>query len=67
MRRVSHVQPSRATPSYPDNAIGLATTTLQHLITATALNFLRIDEWLDDPPRAMPRRSPFAKLMAQAS
>ncbi len=47
--------------------IGLAKTTLQHLITATALNFLRIDEWLDDPPRAMPRRSPFAKLMAQAA
>ncbi len=47
--------------------IGLAKTTLQHVVTATALNFLRIDEWLEDPPRAPTRRSPFAKLMAQAA
>lgn len=45
--------------------IGLAKTHLQHLITATAINFKRIFNWLSDLPRAAPRTSQFVKLMVQ--
>jgi transposase len=44
--------------------IGLERTRLGHLLTAAALNFLRLGEWFMDVPRAKTRRSPFAKLMA---
>ncbi len=43
--------------------IGLARTRLGHLLTAAALNFLRLGEWFMDVPRAKTRRSPFATLM----
>jgi transposase len=43
--------------------IGLARTRLGHLLTAAALNFLRLGEWFIDLPRAKTRRSPFATLM----
>lgn len=42
--------------------IGLAKTRLLHLLVATALNFLRVAEWLADVPRAQTRHSAFAKL-----
>jgi len=42
--------------------IGLAKTHLHHLMTATALNLLRVEAWLADTPRAKTRRSPFAAL-----
>jgi transposase len=42
--------------------IGLAKTHLHHLITATAINLLRVGAWLADLPRAQTRRSPFAAL-----
>ncbi len=48
-------------------SIGLTKTKLQHLLTAAALNFVRVDEWLADTPRVATRRSPFAKLMAWAA
>jgi len=45
-------------------SIGLAKTRLGHLLTAVALNFLRLGEWFADMPRAKTRRSPFVTLMA---
>lgn len=39
-------------------AIGLAKTKLQHLLTAVAINFLRIGEWLSGTPRAQTRPPP---------
>jgi transposase len=42
--------------------IGLAKTSLHHLMTATALNLLRVGAWLAEVPRASTRRSPFAAL-----
>jgi transposase len=43
--------------------IGLAKTHLQHILTATAINFVRVARWLDEIPRATTRRSPFVALM----
>jgi transposase len=45
--------------------IGQAKTHLQHLLTAAAINFVRVSEWLAGTPRAKTRRSPFAALMSQ--
>ena len=42
--------------------IGLARTHLQHLLTAAAINFVRVGRWLADMPRARTRRSAFAQL-----
>ena len=42
--------------------LGLAKTHLQHVITATAINLLRVGAWLADVPLAHTRRSPFAAL-----
>jgi len=44
--------------------IGLVKARLGHLLTAVALNFLRLGEWFADIPRAKTRRSPFVTLMA---
>jgi len=44
--------------------IGQAKTHLQHVLTATALNLVRVAAWLDDAPRATTRRSTFATLAA---
>lgn len=44
--------------------IGLARTHLAHVLTALAINFLCLGEWLIDAPRAKTRRSPFARLLA---
>ncbi len=43
--------------------IGLEKARLGHLLTAAALNFLRLGEWFTGVPRAKTRRSPFATLM----
>jgi DDE family transposase len=43
--------------------MGLAKTHLQHLLTATALNFVRLSNWLAGTPLATTRRSSFVKLM----
>jgi transposase len=42
--------------------IGHAKTHLQHLATATALNWLRLADWLDGHSPAQTRVSPFAEL-----
>jgi transposase len=44
--------------------IGLARVHLGHILTAVALNFLRLGEWFADVPRAKTRTSPFTLLMA---
>jgi transposase len=44
--------------------LGLAKTHLQHLITATAINMVRVTAWLEETPRAKTRRSAFAALAA---
>ena len=47
--------------------IGLAKTHLQHLITAVALNVVRLGEWWLGTPQAKTRCSPFAALRAVAA
>jgi transposase len=44
--------------------IGHAKTRLQHVLTATALNLVRVTAWLEDTPRARTRQSAFATLAA---
>lgn len=43
---------------------GLAKTHLQHLLTATAINLVRLDAWLTDQPRASTRPNRLARLVA---
>jgi transposase len=47
--------------------VGRAKTHLQHLFTAAAINFVRVDRWLSDVPLAQTRRSPFVTLMKAAT
>ena len=44
--------------------IGQAKTHLQHIITATAINLVRVAAWLEGIPRAKTRQSPVAALAA---
>ena len=46
---------------------GLAKTRFQHVLTATALNLIRVGAWLADTPRAPTRRSPFARLKPRSA
>ena len=46
--------------------IGLQKTHLQHVLTAVALNIVRVVAWLCEVPRARTRRSAFARLAAAA-
>jgi transposase len=43
--------------------IGQAKVHLGHLLTAAAINFLRVSEWLSGVTRAKTRKSPFRRLM----
>jgi transposase len=45
--------------------VGHAKTHLQHLLTAAALNFARVADWIADHSPATTRRSAFEKLMAK--
>ena len=45
---------------------GLAKTTLGHLVTGAALNFVRLAAWLAEVPRSTTRRSAFARLAPAA-
>jgi transposase len=47
--------------------VGLARTHLGHVLTATAVNFVRIGEWLAGTPRAKTRRPRFATVLAPAA
>jgi transposase len=44
--------------------VGATKTHLQHVVTAAALNFVRVSAWLAGTPRARTRRAPFAALMS---
>src|SRR6266852_4642631 len=46
---------------------GLAKTHLDHVLTATALNCLRLREWLAGAPKATTQHSRFARLLAFGS
>jgi len=37
------------------------------VLTAAAINFMRVSEWIDGTPVAKTRRSAFATLMARAA
>jgi transposase len=45
--------------------IGEAKTPLQHVLTAAAINFVRIGHWLMEKPRARTRTSALTKLLKQ--
>ena len=47
--------------------LGLAKPQLQHILTAVAINLIRVVAWLEDIPRGGTRTSSFAALMAQSS
>ncbi len=47
--------------------IGQPKTHLQHILSAVAINLIRIKAWLDGTPLAPTRQSSFARLMAQAA
>jgi transposase len=47
--------------------IGLAKTHLQHVLTAAALNLVRVAHWLEDPRFAQTRRASFLQLLPQAA
>jgi transposase len=47
--------------------LGLSKTRLQHLATASALNLVRVADWLDQTPRAKTRVSAFQRLYQQAA
>lgn len=46
--------------------IGLAKTHLQHLMTATAINYKRLHNWLNGLPQSTTRTSQFVKLMERS-
>jgi len=47
--------------------IGLAKTQLQHTLTATAINLVRVAYWLEDPHLAQTRHPSFLALVPQAA
>jgi len=47
--------------------LGLAKTHLQHILTAVALNIVRLDAWWTDRPLAKTRISRFAALQQAAA
>jgi hypothetical protein len=47
--------------------IGLARTHLQHILTATAMNLVRVSLWFSDTARAKTRQSAFQPLIAAAA
>ena len=47
--------------------VGLAKTHLQHVATASALNLVRVADWLADKPRARTRRTAFERVLQAAA
>ena len=60
----THTQAIRRCGVRPCRAIGRANTQVPHVLTATALNVVRVAAWWEDTPRATTRRSAFAALAA---
>ena len=46
-------------------SVGHLKARLQHLLAATAINFVRVATWLDDPTFAPTRTSSYARVMLQ--
>ena len=44
-------------------SIGQEKTHLQHIVTAAAMNIVRLMRWLDGEPHAQTRRSTFVQLL----
>jgi transposase len=47
--------------------IGVAKTRVQHLLTAAAMNVVRVSMWLDETPRSTTRQSAFVRLYKAAA
>jgi DDE family transposase len=60
----THEQAIRRCGLRRNRDIGLGKTHLQHLITATAINLVRVAAWLEGTPWAKTRQSAFAALAA---
>lgn len=63
----AHAQGIRRCGLRRSRYVGLAKTHLQHVLTAVALNLVRLGAWLAGIPLAPTRQSTFAQLMAQAA
>jgi transposase len=63
----THSQAARVCGLRRSRYLGQPKTHLQHILSAVALNLLRIDAWLNGIPLAPTRQSSFARLMAQAA
>lgn len=63
----THAQALRRCGLRRSRYTGQAKTHLQHLLTATALNLLRLGSWLMGTPLAPTRESTFMRFMAQAA
>ncbi|PVE20700.1 hypothetical protein DC522_30760 [Microvirga sp. KLBC 81] len=53
----------RLSPEQPDQNSHLAKTHLQHVLTAAAMNLMRLGAWFAGTPLARTRQSAFTKLM----
>jgi transposase len=63
----THAQGLRICGLRRSRYIGQSKTHLQHILSAVAINLLRIGAWLDGTPLASTRQSSFERLMAQAA
>ena len=63
----THAQGLRVCGLRRSRYIGQPKTHLQHILSAVAINSLRIAAWLNGAPLASTRQSSFAHLMAQAA
>jgi transposase len=62
----THTQAVRQCGLRQSRYVGAAKVHLQHLLIGTALNFLRVGDWLMESPRARTRHSAFARLALAA-
>jgi transposase len=63
----AHAQGLRRSGLRRSRYIGLSKTHLQHVLTAVALNLVRLSAWLAGAPLASTRQSTFARLIARAA
>ncbi len=63
----AHAQGLRVCGLRRSRSVGQPKTHLQHILTAVALNLVRLSAWLTETPLAPTRQSTFAQLMAQAA
>lgn len=62
----THTQAIRRCGMRHGRYVGLGKVHLQHVITAAALNFVRVAAWLMGTPRARTRQTAYVRLMAAA-